>query len=81
MDIIITTVPITTTTITDMCRTYTSAATVDTADTAGTAVFAPPIDPYCGRGYVPYGAGYSGGYQPYQQFHYQGSRLGFSIGF
>jgi hypothetical protein len=39
------------------------------------------VDPYCGRGYVPYGAGYIGGYQPYQQFHYHGSRIGFSIGF
>ena len=43
---------------------------------------APPVDPYCCRpAYIPYGAGYIGGYQPYQQFHYHGSRVGFSIGF
>lgn len=35
----------------------------------------------CGPRYVPYGAGYIGGYQPYQQLNYRGPRYGFSLGF
>ena len=31
--------------------------------------------------YVPYGAGYSGGWQPYQGFYYQQPRLGLYLGF
>lgn len=31
--------------------------------------------------YVPYGAGYSGGWQPYQGFYYQQPRFGLHLGF
>jgi hypothetical protein len=31
--------------------------------------------------YVPYGAGYSGGWQPYQGFYYQQPRFGLYVGF
>ena len=31
--------------------------------------------------YVPYGAGYSGGWQPYQGYYYQQPRFGVYLGF
>jgi hypothetical protein len=31
--------------------------------------------------YVPYGAGYSGGWQPYQGYYYQQPRFGLYLGF
>jgi hypothetical protein len=31
--------------------------------------------------YMPYGAGYSGGWQPYQGFYYQQPRVGFYFGY
>lgn len=34
-----------------------------------------------GRVTVPYGAGYSGGWQPYQSFYYQQPRFGMYLGF
>jgi hypothetical protein len=39
-----------------------------------------PTNVYYPR-YVPYGAGYSGGWQPYQGFYYQQPRLGLYVGF
>jgi hypothetical protein len=35
----------------------------------------------CGPRVVPYGAGYIGGYQPYQQLQYSGRRFVISVGF
>jgi len=47
----------------------------------GPAGYYGPTNVYYPRPYAPYGAGYSGGWQPYQGLYYQPQRFGLYVGF